>query len=53
MNIGNIFFCKRDEFNLGFENGEKNYRNIEEEELDKFLDEKFGEWESNNEIQNI
>ena len=33
---------KRDEFKLEFENGEKDYRKINNKELDKFLDKKLG-----------
>ena len=34
---------KRDEFKLEFENGEKDYRKVNEKELDKILEKKLGE----------
>ena len=44
---------KRDEFRLEFENGEKDYRKINNKELDKFLDTKLGELEISTELQKI
>ena len=47
------FNTKRDEFKLEFENGEKDYRKINNKELDKFLDKKLGELEISEELQKI
>ena len=44
---------KRNEFNLEFENGEKDYRKINKKELDKFLERKLGELEIIKELQKI
>ena len=44
---------KRDEFRLEFENDEKDYRKINKEELDKFLDKKLGEIEISKDLEKI
>ena len=42
---------KREEYKLQFENGEKDYRKLNEKELEKFLDRKLGELEISKELQ--
>ena len=44
---------KRDEFTIELENGEKDYRKIDEKELEKFLEKKLGELEISKELQKI
>ena len=44
---------KRDEFKTEFENGEKDYRKINNKELDKFLERKLGELNISKELQKI
>ena len=44
---------KRNEFKLEFENGEKDYRKINNKELDKFLERKLGELNISKELQKI
>ena len=44
---------KRNEFKTEFENGEKDYRKINNKELDKFLERKLGELEFSKELQKI
>ena len=47
------FNIKRNEFDLEFEDGEKDYRKINKKELDIFLDKKLGEVEIIKKLQNI
>ena len=47
------FNTKRDEFKTEFENGEKDYRKINNKELDKFLERKLGELNISKELQKI
>ena len=44
---------KRDEFKLEFENGEKDYRKINEKELDNFLNKKLGELKISKDLRKI
>ena len=44
---------KRDKFKLEFENGEKDYRKINNKELDKFLEKKLGELNISKDLQKI
>ena len=44
---------KRDGYKLEFENGEKNYRKINNRELDEILDKKLGDLENSKELQKI
>ena len=44
---------KPEEYTLEFENGEKDYRKINNKELDKFLERKLGELNISNELQKI
>ena len=46
------FNIKRDECRLKFENGEKDYREIDKKELDKFVNKKLGKLEISKDIQN-
>ena len=47
------FNIKREELELKFENGEEDYRRINREESDKFLEKKLGELEISKELQRI
>ena len=49
----NYINTKRDKFKLEFENGEKDYRNINKKELDKFREKKLGELEISKNLQKI
>ena len=46
-----FFRIKRNDFELEFENGEKDQRNKNKKELDKLLDRKLGEFELSKELQ--